>query len=409
MSLVSLASLVVSAAAAALAPPPDHLSNLRNWVGSAGGDVAAISVRDIDGIRGVQLEQSSPLMTEFMKVPAACGLSDDLDELLGTPVGAAIGRSQLSLLQPDAHLALRLLHEASLGEVSPWYDYIALLPEHVPVARHISDESLLASRSDYLLKQSMAARNYATGLEATLKRLVEGNGGDGEDVSVLINLERLGWALDIVHSRSLTVDMGRDDPRGVRRFLIPLVDFLNHAGDGCAFTYDEKDDPPSFIIELKEGDEVRAPSPKQQLHLDYGDKTCEELWLMYGFVPDAPTPYDAVTLDGAYSDEDVAAMEAADAPSDMLEEKRHLLESNRYGPPRCFGITGRQVDPAIVCALRLMFLTADELRDECNGNWNRPLLHAPVSLDNERLILAIQAGPPPVRRANDAGAGRTAA
>ena len=65
---------------------------------------------------------------------------------------------------------------------------------------------------------------------------------------------------------------------------------------------------------------------------------------MYGFVPDAPTPYDAVTLDGAYSDEDVAAMEAADAPSDMLEEKRHLLESNRYGPPRCFGITGRQVD-----------------------------------------------------------------
>ena len=140
MSLVSLASLVVSAAAAALAPPPDHLSNLRNWVGSAGGDVAAISVRDIDGIRGVQLEQSSPLMTEFMKVPAACGLSDDLDELLGTPVGAAIGRSQLSLLSRTLTWRYGCCR-TSLGEVSPWYDYIALLPEHVPVARHISDES----------------------------------------------------------------------------------------------------------------------------------------------------------------------------------------------------------------------------------------------------------------------------
>ena len=112
----------------------------------------------------------------------------------------------------------------------------------------------------------MAARNYATGLEATLKRLVEGNGGDGEDVSVLINLERLGWALDIVHSRSLTVDMGRDDPRGVRRFLIPLVDFLNHAGDGCAFTYDEKDDL-GFIIELKEGDECARPHPSSSCTL----------------------------------------------------------------------------------------------------------------------------------------------
>ena len=78
-------------------------------------------------------------MTEFMKVPAACGLSDDLDELLGTPVGAAIGRSQLSLLQPDAHLALRLLQfKPSLGQVSPWYDYIALLPEHVPLWRATS-------------------------------------------------------------------------------------------------------------------------------------------------------------------------------------------------------------------------------------------------------------------------------
>ena len=50
--------------------------------------------------------------------------------------------------------------------------------------------------------------------------------------------KRLGWALDIVHSRSLTVDMGRDDPRGVRRFLIPLVDFLNHSPDeGGAFFF----------------------------------------------------------------------------------------------------------------------------------------------------------------------------
>ena len=50
-------------------------------------------------------------------------------------LGGAIGRSGLALLQPDAHLALRLLHERALGAASPWRDYIALLPPHVRVAR----------------------------------------------------------------------------------------------------------------------------------------------------------------------------------------------------------------------------------------------------------------------------------
>lgn len=104
---------------------------------------------------------------------------------------------------------------------------------------------------------------------------------------------------------------------------------------------------------------------------------------MYGFVPEAPTPHDRVELEGAFCSADMAA-----APGDsvMLEEKRALLRSCRYESPRTFPVAARKIDPAIICALRLLFLTPAELTDECEGNWNRPLLHAPLSRSNERRV-----------------------
>lgn len=198
---------------------------LTQWVTSSGGDVSRISIReDLDGIRGVAIGDGkiSPLETEFMVVPAALALSDDLDELLErSPLAAKAGRASLNLLQPDAHLALRLLHEKSLGDESPWADYISLLPSHVHVARHITDEAALASRSDFLLKQSMLARNYPESVASTLLRLV-GGGEEGEGTKSLgFTVEELGWALDLVHSRSFSVDAGA---RGLRRFMVPLID-----------------------------------------------------------------------------------------------------------------------------------------------------------------------------------------
>lgn len=40
----------------------------------------------------------------------------------------------------------------------------------------------------------------------------------------------------------------------------------------------------------------------------------------------------------------------------------------------------------MISALRLIFLTPEELEGECGGSWNRPLLHAPVSAANERKV-----------------------
>ena len=97
---------------------------------------------------------------------------------------------------------------------------------------------------------------------------------------------------------------------------------------------------------------------------------------MYGFVPSEPTPSDVIELEGAFTPDDLAR-----APGDasMRAEKEALLDSCRYRPPRTFELSNRRIDPAIICALRLTLLTAHDLEQRCEGNWNRPLAHAPVS------------------------------
>ena len=379
------------------------LSGLCSWIQASGGETDAIQVGEIDGMRGCILgREISPLQNELMRVPGALGINDDVDELVGTPTGAALGRSGLLAMQPDARLALRLLHEESLGSSSPWHEYISLLPSHVGCARHLSDDVLLECRSDFVMKQAMLARKY---VESLAKNLA--GAGLGEAAA------RIGWAVDIVHSRSFSVDMG---PRGLRRVLVPFIDFLNCSpGVGCSFTYDDTDEPPSFVIELVGGE---APPPVgQQIFLDYGPQTSEELLLMYGFVPSGPTPSDVISLVGAYTPADLADLADLTAPTDverpaagegaavggstlseaaaapwLREEKEARLATLRYVPPRTFELSARQIDPGIVCALRLATLTQVELDECCGGDWNRPLAHAPVSMANEaRVARALRA------------------
>ena len=206
--------------------------------------------------------------------------------------------------------------------------------------------------------------------------------------------ERLGWALDMVHSRSFSVDIGT---RGVARLMVPFLDLLNSnpTAPTCSFTYDDTDVPPSFAVDLL-APAVERPLPAvgtEQVFLDYGPQTSEELLLMYGFVPPVPTPCDSITLLGAYAPEDLAAAMAAAEEAEgsvaaalLQQEKLALLASCRYGPPRQFELASRRLNPAIICALRLALLTRQELDGECGGSWNRPLAHAPVCLANERRV-----------------------
>ena len=111
----------------------------------------------------------------------------------------------------------------------------------------------------------MLARKYAVGAYGTLARL--------SGASPPFSARRFGWALDMIHSRSFSVDMG---VLGLRRVLVPYIDFLNCSpGRGCTFTFDPTDEPPSFVVESSPCE--AAPSLGEQLFLDYGKQVCGEV------------------------------------------------------------------------------------------------------------------------------------
>lgn len=91
---------------------------------------------------------------------------------------------------------------------------------------------------------------------------------------------------------------------------------MNHDEQlGCGFTYDEESD--CFVVEWLAL--ARPPAAGEPIFLDYGTKSSEELFLMYGFVPSTPTRYDSWPLEGAYVKED---WERAPGDEAMLKEKK---------------------------------------------------------------------------------------
>ena len=346
------------------------------WLEACGGERGGVAVGETDGLRGVVASTSlPPNNADALRVPVALGLSDSTLEFGETPMGLAVPAAEWLLLPVDARLALRLLYEREQGDASPWSLYIEMLPQHVHVGRHLSEESLAELQSEEVAAQARESAQVTAAMYKRVRSLADKY--DAPDVCPF-DEETWGWALDMVHSRSYTVDAGA---RGLCRFLVPFIDLLNHDPDGCEFVYDEVDE--AFTVETSE----RPPRQGEPVVITYGQRTSEELMLVYGFVPPMPTPFDAHLLHGAYRDVDVVE---GDGDGDFASEKRALLSSLRYDAPRCFEVGATRCDPAIVSALRLACLEEAELRDPdcCGGNWNRPLAHAPVSAANEARVAA---------------------
>ena len=350
------------------------------WLVACGGERGGVAVGETDGLRGVVASTSlPPNNADALRVPVALGLSDSTLEFAETPMGLAVPAPEWLLLPVDARLALRLLYEREQGAASPWSHYIGMLPQHVHVGRHLSEESLAALQSEEVAVQARESAQVTAVMYERVRSLADKYDAPG---ICPFDEETWGWALDMIHSRSYTIDAGA---RGLCRFLVPFIDLLNHDPDGCEFVYDEVDE--AFTVETS----GHPPRQGEPVVITYGERTSEELLLVYGFVPPAPTPFDAHGLRGAYRAVDVVEGDAsAGGDGDFADEKRALLSSLRYDAPRCFEVGAARCDPAVVSALRLACLEEAEFRDPdcCGMNWNRPLAHAPVSAANEARVAA---------------------
>ncbi|KAJ3320412.1 hypothetical protein HDV06_005335 [Boothiomyces sp. JEL0866] len=237
-------------------------------------------------------------------------------------------------------LAIAIMFEASLGEKSPWYNYLQSIPafENVPCFWSDKDKSFLASTD---VGKSLAQdiqylhEDYKEHVLPLIEKYAEFDGK-------FMTLERWMNATSLVTSRAFQVDEFHGES------LVPLADLFNHktgaehvhfegvgdvcptcgASDGCDCEGEEWEDEASELDAIEEMDEdgdeapelaeaedipeldeetpmdndilemvtVRPAKKGDELFNTYGDHSNSSLLRLYGFV-DQENEFSCVRID----------------------------------------------------------------------------------------------------------------
>ncbi|CAD7696604.1 unnamed protein product [Ostreobium quekettii] len=245
----------------------------------------------VGGERGVVCVKDVQCDEIVMRIPLSAGIIDYKED-----------EESNQLLYEGApwsvRLACKLLRLKSNGGGSPWSPYISVLPRKVPsVLQRFEWEDIKEIEYGDLLRKL----DYETWLVSYAWQRLDSaaTGGASRD--------EFEWAMSIVHSR--TFGMAAKEGGVGCHMLLPLADMLNHAGDRV---------PGLFRCPYERMDNVEWKFQPSQLHpsdwelvvsairnidkgeevlLSYGERSNDDFFLHYGFVP-PHNPHDEVVLFG---------------------------------------------------------------------------------------------------------------
>ncbi|KAK3257987.1 hypothetical protein CYMTET_32946 [Cymbomonas tetramitiformis] len=203
--------------------PEQNLQDFISWVAANGTRGSGLSVAvDEFGGRGLLATSDIPDEKPLMSFPLALALDDDKRHIENPEALAGCNWG--------AVLAVRLVQEANRGAASKWFPYIQALPAEVPalwwtvaeaLARGEEAQSVQQVQYDMVCEQ---AQMMASDVIATFHRLYDtGILGDA-------TLDRFLWAVAMVHSRSMSLELPAGGAIVSRHIMMPLADFLNHGG-----------------------------------------------------------------------------------------------------------------------------------------------------------------------------------
>ncbi|KAL4428352.1 hypothetical protein ABPG75_002441 [Micractinium tetrahymenae] len=243
------------------------------------------------GERGVVSLAPIAVGEVVMRIPLRLAITDAVDE-----EDEASEEAQQPWSVRLAGRLLCMLAEGA-GSASPWQPYLQVLPAAVPSPlTAFSWEDIQAIEYPPMRKEL----DHASWLAASAAQLPGGR---------RFSAEQWEWALSVVHSRTFGAP-GRRGGVGVR-MLVPLIDMLNHAGDYVTSPPGASTEPAvqafdSVRWELRppagpEGEwhmevaATRGIAAGEELLLSYGERSNDDFFLHYGFVPPRNT-HDDVAL-----------------------------------------------------------------------------------------------------------------
>lgn len=113
------------------------------------------------------------------------------------------------------------------------------------------------------------------------------------------------WSINIFHSRAFPEIIFNENCKSLQQaFLFPVVDLLNHkSGTNVKWQYDDTKDNLVFIAQ-----EFESLKINDEIYNNYGEKSNEELLLLYGFVEEK-NPFDKARLTLKFNDQIVLEMQ----------------------------------------------------------------------------------------------------
>mmetsp|Transcript_703 Transcript_703/g.894 ORF Transcript_703/g.894 Transcript_703/m.894 type:complete len:972 (+) Transcript_703:13-2928(+) len=280
-----------------------------NWFRDNGGVLGGIELHQFENMgRGVKASKDLKADDVIISVP----LSICMSRLTASESSSPTINNMFKSLENDEDLiALMLMRERGMGELSSWSSYIKTLPTLIPQGAYFDEEALqtlndpalahklkrrgdgIKSRYKNLGAELHVLKNF---IKSQLKKTTQfTNDKDVDDAAVLsTSLGRYQWALSIVSSRALTF-------RG-ERFLAPMCDMFNYSPhesaraleSGAFYLRHHKLDKQNKKTLTVTAD--RDTLKGQQVFEDYGDNPSSLYLDHHGFVPHT-NPFDCVSMD----------------------------------------------------------------------------------------------------------------
>ena len=231
----------------------------------------------------------------------------------------------------SVRLAAKILRLEAESDACPWAEYVSVLPGRVynatsPDFGYEDDEAICnaEAREEAHFSRWIATSNF--------KRLIENGGMLPEGTTE----EAFCDAMTVVHSRTFSIP-AKDRPSGLARLLMPGVDLLNHSGDVDLNMNDGRKSDIELIatdgcrwdLVAKIGGEyqmvvsaVRDIVQGEEVTLSYGERSNDDFFVHYGFVPprnvhDTVRIHDSPSSAAAWSVERIHEMGTA-APAEGL-------------------------------------------------------------------------------------------
>lgn len=301
--------------------PTECLENILSWLsanGVKGVDSASSCIAlfaDPNGERGMIATKSIKKGSILFQIPLKVAVIDDSPSVGQDAPNKhdSNNRFEGSGIPWSVRMTCQILKLRCAGDSCPWGPYLDSLPLRVPspTLPDFGWENIKAVGYEPGRKQL----DYAQWLVSSHWEAVS-----CLDVPDGTTFEDFAHAMSLVHSRTFSLPCSSKDSKdGVLRFLMPLVDMLNHSGDVAPLMADAvgwefnqssviATDAVRWDCINKIGGEawmlvsaVRDIVEGEEITLSYGERSNDDFFLHYGFVPPR-NPHDNVILFGNASE-----------------------------------------------------------------------------------------------------------